>query len=88
MFPHHVQELTALRKRAHEQLAAMQPTITSLFRRRVSTGAGAKSGAGPDGGAGRRSLLLLLPAPAPPHCGHRGMRRPSGRPRCRFIRRE
>lgn len=26
MFPHHVQELTALRKRAHERLAAMQPS--------------------------------------------------------------
>jgi rifampicin phosphotransferase len=25
MFPHHVQELTAMRKRAHEQLAAMHP---------------------------------------------------------------
>jgi pyruvate,water dikinase len=26
MFPHHVQELTAFRKRAHERLAAMQPS--------------------------------------------------------------
>ncbi|HEX2268976.1 MAG TPA: PEP-utilizing enzyme, partial [Pyrinomonadaceae bacterium] len=32
MFPHHVQELTALRKRAHEQLAATQPANDFTLR--------------------------------------------------------
>ena len=32
MFPHHVQELTAMRKRAHEQLAAMLPSNDFTLR--------------------------------------------------------